>query len=111
MQIETLIGLFPDLEHGELISWIEQSWVQPEPAGTGAWVFHDIDVARVRLIYDLRREMGTPEDQVALVLSLLDQVYELRGVIKAVSRAVMELPPEYRDRVAAALRGETGQGG
>ena len=106
MQIETVVGLFPDLDHGELISWIEQSWVQPDHAGTGTWEFHEIDIARVRLIYDLRREIGTPEDQVPLVLSLLDQVYELRSVIKAVSRAVMELPPESRDRVAAALRGE-----
>lgn len=106
MQIETVVGLFPDLDHGELISWIEQSWVQPDRAGTGIWEFHEIDVARVRLIYDLRHEFGTSEEHVPMVLSLLDQVYELRGIVKAVSRAVMALPPESRDLVAAALRGE-----
>ena len=108
MQIETVVGLFPDLGHSELVSWIEQSWVQPEIIDAGIWQFHDIDIARVRLIYDLRREIGTPEDQVPLVLSLLDQVYELRSIVKAVSRAVMTLPPESRDLVAAALRGEDG---
>lgn len=106
MQIDTVVGLFPDLEPGELVSWIEQSWVQPEGESADVWEFHEIDIARVRLIYDLRREIGTPEDQVPVVLSLIDQVYELRGIIKAVSRAVMELPPESRERVAAALRGE-----
>ena len=107
MQIETVVGLFPDLDHVELVSWIEQSWVQPEQGASASWEFHEIDIARVRLIYDLRRVIGTPEDQVPLVLSLLDQVYELRSVIKAVSRAVRELPPEARDRVTAALQSRT----
>jgi chaperone modulatory protein CbpM len=108
MQIETVVGLFPDLDHGELVSWIEQSFVQPEPAGEAGWHFHEIDIARVRLIYDLRRVMGTPEDQVALVLSLLDQVYELRSIIKGVSRAAATLPAESRDLMIAALRGHAG---
>ncbi len=111
MKIETVVRLFPDLDHGELLSWVEQSWVQPEVRGTAEWEFHEIDIARVRLIYDLRRVIGTPEDQVALVLSLLDQVYELRSIIKAVSQAVMALPVGQREQVAAALRGRDGLNG
>ena len=85
--------------------------MQPEVRGTAEWEFHEIDIARVRLIYDLRRVIGTPEDQVALVLSLLDQVYELRSIIKAVSQAVMALPVGQREQVAAALRGRDGLNG
>jgi chaperone modulatory protein CbpM len=103
MQIETIVAQFPDLERGELLFWIEQRWIQPEVAGSGDWVFHEIDIARVRLIYDLRRDLGASPEAVPLVLSLLDQVYELRCLLKQVARAVMTLPPEARERIAAAL--------
>jgi chaperone modulatory protein CbpM len=103
MRIAAIVTLFPDLEPAELARWIDLRWVQPEPAEGEDWVFHEIDVARVRLIYDLRRDMNISAETVPLVLSLLDQVYELRGQLKAVSRALDHQPAEIQTAVLAAL--------
>lgn len=99
---EDICALFRDLEVAELTVWIESGWVQPERSGE-VWVFHEIDVARARLIYDLRRVLATPEETVPLVLSLVDQVYELRATLAAVMAALRDQPAEVQDAVRAAL--------
>jgi chaperone modulatory protein CbpM len=102
MQITAVAALFADLQEAELIVWVERGWVCPVPGETG-WVFQEIDVARVRLIHDLRRTMDVGEDAVPLVLSLLDQVYALRGQLRSVMRAVEAQPAPLRDALRAAL--------
>jgi len=104
MQITAVIALFTDLPEPELTGWIERGWVQPESADAG-WTFHEIDVARVRLIYDLRRAMEIEEETIPLVLSLLDQVYELRSQLKSVLRAVEVQPPDVRAAIRAVIMG------
>jgi chaperone modulatory protein CbpM len=99
---EAVVALFPDLGAAEIERWIDCRWVQPEEA-KGGWMFHDIDVARVRLIYDIRYVLAIAEDVVPVVLSLIDQVYELRGALHAVEGALAEQPAEVRDAVRAAL--------
>ncbi|MEA2738478.1 MAG: chaperone modulatory protein CbpM, partial [Acetobacteraceae bacterium] len=69
------------------------------------WVFQEIDVARVRLIRDFSTTMEVPEETMPLVLSLLDQVYTLRGQMRAVARAVEGQPEAVRAAILAAIRG------
>jgi chaperone modulatory protein CbpM len=83
MRLQAVALLFRDLDREELAGWVARRWVRPEPAGDD-FLFADVDVARVRLIHDLRRAMDVPEDTVPLVLSLLDQIYELRAALAAV---------------------------
>ena len=104
MRFDAVCALFADLGSAELRGWIERRWVRPEGTTVETWVFHDIDLARVRLIYDLRRELDTPEETIPLVLSLLDQVYELRCTLKTMTEALATQPEEVRDAVRAALR-------
>jgi chaperone modulatory protein CbpM len=104
MQFEAVLTLFPDLDRAELTLWIEQRWVQPERTEGEIWLFHEIDVARARLIYDLRRELDTPEDTLPMLLGLLDQVYELRCTLKAMTRAIESQPAEVKAAVLGALR-------
>jgi chaperone modulatory protein CbpM len=88
MDIIEVTALFSDLTQVELVRWVEQGWVVPDPDDEGtAFVFREIDVARVRLIHDLRRDMDVGEDTIPLVLSLLDQIYELRSQLKEALRA------------------------
>jgi chaperone modulatory protein CbpM len=103
MQLTAVATMFPDLELVELIDWIERRWVQPEAASADTWHFHDIDVARVRLIYDLRRMLDTPEETMPVVLSLLDQVYELRCQLKSMTQALATQPAEVQSAVLAAM--------
>jgi chaperone modulatory protein CbpM len=106
MRFETVIALFPDLEAVELTRWIEHRWVQPEPHDIDIWIFHDIDVARVRLIYDLRRDLDTSEETLPVLLSLLDQVYDLRRKLKSVAQALESAPPELREKIMTILSGD-----
>jgi chaperone modulatory protein CbpM len=104
MRFSSVVALFPDLPATELVSWVERGWVRPEGSEPD-WVFQEIDVARVRLIHDFARAMAVPEDTMPLVLSLLDQVYTLRGQMRAIARAVEGQPEAVRDAILAALRG------
>jgi chaperone modulatory protein CbpM len=102
IQISAVVALFADLPEPELVAWIERGWVRPDPAETG-WAFHEIDVARVRLIYDLHRGMSVQEDTIPLVLSLLDQVYDLRDRLRTVARAIEAQPEPVRGPILALL--------
>jgi chaperone modulatory protein CbpM len=104
MRLEAVTQLFADLDVTELRGWIAQRWVQPDPGGEDIWVFQEIDIARVRLIYDLRRSFDTSEEAVPMVLSLVDQLYELRCRLRAVMQAVDRQPAEVREAVASALK-------
>jgi len=103
MRITSVVALFADLPEAELTSWVARGWVQPDESD-GGWEFHEIDVARVRLIHDLRRAMAIDEATMPLVLSLLDQVYALRGTLRDLLRALEAQPEEVRTTVLAALR-------
>jgi chaperone modulatory protein CbpM len=107
IRIDTLVAQFPDLEMAELAGWVERHWVTPDidqnRSGGETWIFTEVDVARVRLIYDLRRDLDVAEDMMPLMLSLLDQVYDLRCTLKAVNRALSRQPREIRDAVYSEL--------
>ena len=93
MRTEAVLALLGDLGEPELVAWVERGWVQPE-AGVAGWEFLAIDLARVRLIHDLRRRLEVAEDTMPLVLSLLDQVYELRARLREALAAIeAEAPP------------------
>jgi chaperone modulatory protein CbpM len=102
MNITAVVALFSGLSEVELTSWVERGWVIPDSARSGL-EFHEIDVARVRLIRDLRHGMDIGEDAVPLVLSLLDQVYELRSRLKSVLHAVEAQPGDVKVAILAAM--------
>jgi len=66
-------------------------------------VFAEIDIARIRLIRDLRIDLDVDEGTLPLVLSLLDQVYGLRRSLKAMGRVLGDQPPEVRAAVFVAI--------
>lgn len=104
MRLTAVVALFPDLHETEVQAWVERGWVRPA-AAEPEWEFQDIDVARVRLIRDLRHELAVQEETIPLVLSLLDQVYALRGQMRAVARAVEGQDEAVRAAILAAIRG------
>ena len=105
MRMTAVVALFPDLRESEVLTWVERGWVQAAPSGE-EWEFQEIDVSRVRLIRDLRRELEVQEETIPLVLSLLDQVYALRGQMRAVARAVEAQDEAVRAAILDAMRGE-----
>ena len=100
--LETLVGQFPDLDRIELLRWVENRWVLPERQG-GSWVFHEVDVARVELILEIRRGWALDDEAMPLVLGLLDQVYELRRQLRRLCDAIAAQPGEIRDAIESTL--------
>jgi chaperone modulatory protein CbpM len=100
--VDELVRRFAELNSVELARWIENRWVMPESEGE-RWVFHEVDVARVELILDIRREFAVDDEAMSLVLRLLDQVYSLRRQMRRLCDALEQQPPEVRDAIRRAL--------
>jgi chaperone modulatory protein CbpM len=90
------------LERRELVRWVENRWVLPERRAE-TWVFHEVDVARVELIFEIRRDFAIDDEAMPVILGLLDQVYGLRRQMRRLCDAVAAQPDEVRDAIRKAL--------
>jgi len=93
---------------GELRLWVHEGWVMPVP-DTPSATFDEADLARIRLIRDLREEMSLDAEAVPVVLSLIDQIHGLRGALRSLAAAVDAEPEETRARICAAYRQHGGR--
>jgi chaperone modulatory protein CbpM len=57
MSLEDLLRRHTTLDRRELVMWVENRWVLPERRDR-TWIFHDVDVARVELILEIRQELA-----------------------------------------------------
>ena len=96
--VEMVLQQVRGLERRELESFVARGWVRPENGQ-----FDEIDVARVRLIIELRNEMAVEEDTIPLVLSLLDDLYETRRRLRDLLHAVAAEPEHVRAAIRARL--------
>jgi chaperone modulatory protein CbpM len=90
------------LDEAELERWIGAALVRAEGA-EGARLFEDIDVARIRLIFELRHELEIEEQALPVVLSLMDQLYDLRRRGAKLNAALADLPTEVRQAILRRL--------
>lgn len=90
------------VEKTDLGSWIERDWVRPVRQD-GDWSFADHDVARIELICDLVHDLAIDAEALDIILPLVDQVYALRRSLRAMTRAVEDLPADSRRRVLDRL--------
>src|SRR6202048_1941716 len=102
MSLEDLLRRHTTLDRRELVMWVENRWVLPERRDR-TWIFHDVDVARVELILEIRQQFAIEDDAVSLVLGLLDQVYDLRRALGRLCAGPRVPPPEIRAAVKRAL--------
>jgi chaperone modulatory protein CbpM len=102
ISLEDLLRRHSGLDRGEVVAWVENRWVLPERRDK-TWIFHDVDVARVELILEIRKEFAVEDDALSLVLGLLDQVYELRRQLGRLCDALVVQPSEIQAAVKRAL--------
>jgi chaperone modulatory protein CbpM len=105
--LDELLHQMRGLDRRDLIRWVENRWVLPERLDQ-TWLFHEVDVARVELILEIRQEFAIDEEALPLVLGLLDQVYDLRRQLRRVCDALAAQPQEVRAAVRRALPPRTG---
>lgn len=87
----------------ELFAWIERRWVLPMRGDQG-YLFDDVDIARARLIQELRRDLSIDDEALPVVLSLLDQLYALRRAMRQVHSAIESAPPDAKQAILERLR-------
>ncbi len=93
------------LDPVDLERWIAARMIRPD-GGPGEYRFAEIDVARIRLILELRDVMEITEPALPTVLSLLDQLYDLRRRMRALDAAMESmLPVEMKAALARHLEG------
>lgn len=64
-----------------LSAWIEAGWLRPHESASGP-EYSDVDLARARLIADLRDDLGLNDEAVPVVLDLIDQIHGLRRLVR-----------------------------
>ena len=69
--------------------WLEQRWLIPEETSIGIQ-FSDIDVARARLIHDLKSDLGANDEGIDVILHLLDQLHGLRNALAQLQKDIQE---------------------
>lgn len=108
MNFEAVIRTVGGLDAAELRRWIAERWVRPEAAAEG-YLFHEVDVARIRLIIELRRDLAIDDETLPVVLRLLDQVYALRRRLRAAYEAIEAQPLEIRQAMRIRLGAPPGE--
>jgi chaperone modulatory protein CbpM len=88
------------LDSASLEAWIEAGWLLPSGEGRR---FTALDLARARLIHDLRDGLGVNDEGVAVVLDLLDQLHGLRHALHRMGTALAAVPEPLRREILARL--------
>lgn len=91
----------------QLQSWVAEDWVRPAQTGDETR-FSDADIARIRLIDTLVHEFEVGEEAVPIILSLIDQIHDLRAEMRSLAEAIEDLPGDARLKLLNLL-GKTDQ--
>lgn len=91
-----------NIEADVLEAWVAAGWLMPT-AREGGVQFSEIDVARVRLIHDLRGDIGVNDEGVGVILDLIDQLHGLRRTLGHFLTALHTQPEDLRERLAVDL--------
>ena len=82
------------LDPATLNAWVEAEWLVPDTS-RDTLRFSEADLARARLIRDLKVDFGVNDEGIAIVLHLLDQLYGLRCLMRDIH--AMEAPERAKD--------------
>lgn len=85
------------LDRETLEVWIEEEWLLPTRTDHEL-VFSEMDLARAKLIQDLKHDMGVNDEGVGVILNLVDQIHGLRKVMADLSRSLHGQSAAARDQ-------------
>lgn len=105
----TVVGRVERLNLRELRLWVRLGWVRPARGPAGP-VFDELDIARVRLLCDLKKDMSFPTDTLPVVLALIDRLHQTRRELRALSDAIEDQPEDVRRSIVSKFRDIHGGG-
>ncbi|OHV79921.1 chaperone modulator CbpM [Ensifer sp. LCM 4579] len=92
----------------QLRQWVQRGWIVPSQSENGP-LFDEVDVARIRLVCELRSDMNVNDDAVPIILALLDQLYGLRCELRTVATALVDQPDDVLQQLRQALSARSGR--
>lgn len=107
MDEQTVVAKVRRLTLRELRIWVREGWVRPARGEAGP-VFDEVDLARIRLLCDLRKDMALPAEVLPVVLTLIDRLHETRRDLRRLTQALEEQPEDVRRSIAASFRDRCG---
>ena len=87
------------LEAELLEAWIEAGWLLPR-RDVDVRRFSEIDLARARLIRDLKEDLGVNDEGTAVILDLVDQMHGLRRALRGLCSPTTPAGPTPRSEAA-----------
>ena len=97
-----LIAQFDCLERQVLLIWIEDGIIAPH-RGEQGYLFDRIDESRIALACDLHYRMGLEHASLPVILSLIDQLHDVRHHLRAMTRAVGDQPASVQQEITRRL--------
>jgi chaperone modulatory protein CbpM len=79
-------------------SWLEAGWLAPRCEGKTP-DFSEMDLARARLIHELRQGLGVNDEGVPIILDLIDQLHGLRRTLRELVSAMHAHPDAMHLRI------------
>lgn len=92
----------------QLRVWVRAGWVRPAHGENGP-VFDEVDIARIRLLCELKTDMNLSTETLAIILPLLDRLHQTRRELRALTEVLSEEPEAVRQRVAARIQKKIGR--
>jgi chaperone modulatory protein CbpM len=101
--VQDLLAEIRMLQERDLEYWIAEQWVTPIKEVEGP-MFRDADVARVRLIAEIKYDFEVSDAALPVFLSLLDQSHDLRRRLDLLAEAIDAQPEDVRTAIHNALK-------
>ena len=102
MRADDLVTAIAALQRSDLEDWIREELIVPQQEA-GEQLFSEMEYARVRLISTLHYELEIDADTLPVVLSLIDQLYDARQKLSALTTAVVAQDRAVREAIIGAI--------
>src|SRR3569833_2093547 len=97
-----IIAQFAKLDHNVLTTWVDEGLVKPERDHEG-YLFDQVDQSRVALACDLHYRMGLEHASRPIILSLVDQIHDVRHQLRTITLALVNQPESVRLEIMRRL--------
>ena len=98
----TVVTKVSRLSLRELRFWVREGWVRPSESDTGP-LFDELDVARIRLLCDLQKDLSLSRDAMPTILALIDRLHETRRDLRWLTEALEEQSDDVRRSVVSSF--------
>ena len=99
---DDVVALTSGLTRDRLTGFIAARVVVPVHSDTGP-LFRQIDRARLRLLCELSDDLDLDETALGIVMSLIDQLHDVRFALQSLTLALADESEAVRARIGAAL--------